>query len=341
MSLFNLLSETHPFLENKELKEFKNYFTELPLYEKNIFFVNADEINNVYSYFPFLFDEKYNAAVWWWEFDDYFYFKDSFKHLNEVIVYSDFIKKAIKKVAPNHIKIRKMIYPFIPNWKILYPKEEIRKKYNLKKEDFVFMFTFDFLSGFERKNPLAILKSFKKIANKYHNARLLLKMVNHSKFPKEFNLIFNFIQKNCLENKVILITDSINKNELMSLTNSIDCYISLHRSEGFGLTLLEAMYLGKPVIATKYGGNLEFMNEENSLLVDYELVQLEKDFGPYKKGWLWAEPNIDQATLLMEKLLEDKNFREKISQKAVEYVRQKYDSNKFINELYNFMLNKK
>jgi hypothetical protein len=81
--------------------------------------------------------------------------------------------------------------------------------------------------------------------------------------------------------------------------------VSLHRSEGFGLTMAEAMYLGKPVIATAYSGNLDFMTDENSYLVDYELVPIGADAAPYPPGGEWAEPDVEHAARLMRRVFED------------------------------------
>jgi glycosyltransferase involved in cell wall biosynthesis len=78
-----------------------------------------------------------------------------------------------------------------------------------------------------------------------------------------------------------------------------DAYVSLHRSEGFGLTLTEAMNMGKPVIATAYSGNMDFMTASNSFPVKYRLVEIEKNHGPYTKGCEWAEPDLDHAAELM------------------------------------------
>ena len=83
-----------------------------------------------------------------------------------------------------------------------------------------------------------------------------------------------------------------------------DCFVSLHRSEGFGLGLAEAMLLGKPVIATGYSGNLDFMNRENSLLVDFEMVEIKEDRPIYTRGNFWAEPSIRHAAALMRDVYE-------------------------------------
>ena len=85
---------------------------------------------------------------------------------------------------------------------------------------------------------------------------------------------------------------------------SCDCYVSLHRSEGLGLTMAEAMALGKPVIATGYSGNLEFMDESNSYLVPYELVDVPTDWWAYAPGATWAAPNPDAAARLMRHVWE-------------------------------------
>jgi glycosyltransferase involved in cell wall biosynthesis len=83
-----------------------------------------------------------------------------------------------------------------------------------------------------------------------------------------------------------------------------DCFVSLHRAEGFGLGLAEAMLLGKPVIATRYSGNLDFMGPENSLLVDYERVEIKEDRPIYPRGEFWAEPSVQHAAAYMREVFE-------------------------------------
>ena len=96
-----------------------------------------------------------------------------------------------------------------------------------------------------------------------------------------------------------MIDQRLPKEELNGLIAACNCYVSLHRSEGLGLTIAEAMMLGKPTIATAYSGNLDFMDENNSLLVGYDLVEIESDAGPYEKGHRWAEPSIPEAANAM------------------------------------------
>ncbi|MBV8520671.1 MAG: glycosyltransferase, partial [Acetobacteraceae bacterium] len=101
-----------------------------------------------------------------------------------------------------------------------------------------------------------------------------------------------------------------------SLIDAADAYVSLHRSEGLGLTMAEAMLLGKPVIATGYSGNMDFMDESNSLLVDYKLVRLTREIPPYEAYCRWAEPDIDHAARLMRRIYENRDWARDLGTKA-------------------------
>jgi glycosyltransferase involved in cell wall biosynthesis len=103
---------------------------------------------------------------------------------------------------------------------------------------------------------------------------------------------------------------------MTGLIASFDSFVSLHRSEGFGIGLAQAMYLGKPVIATGYSGNMDFMNHNNSYLVRYQLAELEQDYGPYEKGNVWADPDLDHAAELMRLVFADRTGAQIIAARA-------------------------
>jgi glycosyltransferase involved in cell wall biosynthesis len=106
------------------------------------------------------------------------------------------------------------------------------------------------------------------------------------------------------------------REEVLSLIELSDCYVSLHRSEGFGLTLAEAMALGKPVIATAHSANTDFMNVGNSLLVRYQLVRLERDLPPYPRGSVWADPDVEHAAELMRTVYQDPDRARRLGERG-------------------------
>jgi glycosyltransferase involved in cell wall biosynthesis len=107
-----------------------------------------------------------------------------------------------------------------------------------------------------------------------------------------------------------------------ALEASCDVFLSMHRSEGFGLGLAECMYLGKPVVGTDWSGNTEFMRADNSCPVRYELVKLDRDYGPYRKGQTWAEPDPEHAAWYLRKLADDASYRERIAEAGRRTVRE-------------------
>ena len=119
----------------------------------------------------------------------------------------------------------------------------------------------------------------------------------------------------------------------MRLQNSCDCFVSLHRSEGFGLSVAEAMYLGKPVISTNWSATAEFVTPRNGCPVDVQLVTLEENHGSYSEGSVWAEPDVDHAAALMRKLAQDPAWGARLGAQAAADIRRRF-SPKTVGELY-------
>ena len=174
------------------------------------------------------------------------------------------------------------------------------------------------MSGFERKNPLAVVGAFKRAFENDDRAALVLKCVNASADPINAARLRAAAQYPSIR----VIEDYMSREEVASLTHACDVYVSLHRSEGYGLTLAEAMMAARPVIATPYSGSADFTTVGNSLPVRYRLVEIEKDEGPYRRGSFWAEPDIDHAAELMRWAFDHKEATARLGAQAKEHITQ-------------------
>jgi glycosyltransferase involved in cell wall biosynthesis len=129
------------------------------------------------------------------------------------------------------------------------------------------------------------------------------------------------MQRASKRTNVQIMDTVVSRDEVHALYHLCDCYVSLHRSEGFGFTPAEAMSAGKPVIATGYGGNVDFMTPDNSYIVKHKLIEIDRDHGPYRRGWIWADPDLDHAAQLMRRVYENREEARAIGRKAREDVR--------------------
>ena len=169
-------------------------------------------------------------------------------------------------------------------------------------DDFTFLFCCDLASGFERKNPLAVVRGFRRAFSPGAGPRLVIKTVNGGAAPAAWARL----QLAAEGRSDIAIRDGYESTERQrALMTAADCYVSLHRAEGYGLTLAEAMAVGRPVIGTGYSGNLEFMTDDTSELVPYEMTRVPFGCVPYPANALWAEPDTDAAAQAMQRLASD------------------------------------
>lgn len=244
------------------------------------------------------FDGRYSIGLWFWEVSEppEAGWVEAFSLLDEVWVASKHVAHAVASVSP------------IPTIRIPLPVElpppppMSRADLGLPEEDFIFLFSFDYLSLFERKNPLAVVRAFRSAFEPGSGATLVLKCINPERDERNRASLREAVAG---RPDIQLIEHYLAPEAKNALTAACDCYVSLHRSEGFGLTMAEAMFLGKPVIATGYSGNLDFMNEGNSYLVDSEMTKIGTDAAPYPSGGEWAEPSVEHAAALMRTVFDD------------------------------------
>lgn len=268
--------------------------------EINIFYINGDEVTQVLSHLDTKkFSNAINIVVPNWELSNYpEEWAKNLDRFDYIWAPTKFIYDCLIKVVKKPLK--KVLLASEVNLESMLP----RRFFGIPEESYAFLFSFDFRSFLSRKNPEAVIECFKKLLELRPLSKvvLVLKMHGVGALNKRGELLLNSIRE--LGEWAVMIDQSYSDNEMRNLLRVCDCYISLHRSEGYGRGLSEAMSLGKPVIATRYSGNLDFMNEDNSLLVDYRLIDLQEGDYPFWKGQKWAEPNIDQAILHMLNLVD-------------------------------------
>jgi glycosyltransferase involved in cell wall biosynthesis len=188
-----------------------------------------------------------------------------------------------------------------------------RRTLGISEQDEFNLFIFDYFSTFKRKNPLGLIEAHILAFPDESGPKLVIKTINGQSHASQQEQLRYAVGT---RKDIVIINEYMSREQLHSLISECQTYISLHRSEGYGLTLAEAMSLGKPVIATDYSGNLDFMNESNAILVPYELVAVGNDAYPYPEDSLWAQPDIEFAAKLMRELYVDLDLRLRIGDQA-------------------------
>jgi glycosyltransferase involved in cell wall biosynthesis len=196
-----------------------------------------------------------------------------------------------------------------------------RRHFKIPEGSFTFLFYFDLTSYIERKNPFAVLEAFERLCSVRPNDDLCLvmKLKGGEMKSEHSERLHSYVSR--LGNKLILVERLLSDNEIKNLLRCSDCFVSLHRSEGFGLGLINAMFLGKPAIATEYSANTDFMNATNSCLVRYDLCPVPDGAYPFSKDQVWANPDVDHAVEHMLSLVSDRDRARCIGDEASRHIR--------------------
>src|SRR5919197_703924 len=233
-----------------------------PVYPTNVVCLNPEHILEFAQHGGAeLFLDRYTVGVWCWEasrFPDSF--RPAFDLVDEVWVASDYVAEIVADATAKPVHVFPMPVEVTP------PPALSRAEVGLPEDRFVFLFAFDFFSTVERKNPFGLAEAFTRAFAPGEGPVLVMKTINGTKQPGELKRLREAAGE---RSDVRIVDNYVSGEEMRGLVANCDPYVSLHRSEGFGFPLAEAMVYEKPVIATGYSGNLMFMDESDSYLVSY------------------------------------------------------------------------
>lgn len=264
-----------------------------------LFHVNGDEVENTLKAFAARggnFEDGYNVIVPAWELPNYpKVWVEQLEKFDEVWAISKFVQDSLAASGVKSTHIGQSV-------ELPFRAYLSRKYFGIRDSAFTMLNFFDLSSYAARKNPDAVLAAFKKIRDSrpYDDIQLVLKVKNQDGSASQF---IDDVRKEHPD--VVFIDQALSSFEVQSLISVCDCFVSLHRSEGFGRGPGEAMWYGRLALATGWSGNLDYMTKTNSLLVDYELVPVLEGQYPHYEGESWAEADTDQAAHLLLSVIDD------------------------------------
>ena len=284
------------------------------VYDINLSCVNVDALEVLSRRMGIdLMEERYSIGTVWWESNllPSYLVGQMNSYLDEVWVGSQYIADAL--VAYTDKPIRVFPLPV----RLPEPAAPPDRASAGLPEGYLFMFSFDFNSTVERKNPDGVIEAFRRAFPDPAGPQLVIKTINgHRHLPE-----LERLRALTADRADITIYDGFLPTEQRDAwANATDCYVSLHRSEGFGLTMAEAMAMGKPVIATAYSANLDFMNDEVAFMVPVTEWRLDAQAGPYPAGSMWADPDLDVAAGFMRRAADDPEAARALGARAREHI---------------------
>ena len=283
------------------------------------------------------------ARIIFWEFTTgLLEYNPTIGNVETLIAMSDFNHEVFQHIMPSETKVSKILYPFFFDRDTIPSKTHIRNLYGIPEQAFVVFFNFDYGSSFNRKNPDGAIRAFAKAFINNPDAIIVFKTKNAKSHQEERNKLLNLAKELGVECRIIMIDNYIPQHDIYGLTNACDVYLSLHRGEGFGIGIVEAMSLGKPVVVTGYSATTEFCRPDNSIPVPYTIEKVPhgmNDHPCYHSVLEWAEPNIDAAADALQQLYKNSALRKKIGYAAKSFVSEYFSTDNFRKSIQSFLQN--
>ncbi len=267
--------------------------------------LTAARMSDAAAAHPALFSpDRLRIGYWFWELSvvpaDQ---EPAFAHIDRIWAPSEFVAKAYRSSGDTPVELHPIRMPEPA------PSDATRSELGMP-DGFTFLTSFDHFSVIERKNPTTVIAAFREAFPRRDDVFLVVKSINGDQRPASMRQVMDARDG---DDRIVVIDRHIEAADQAAMIRHADCLVSLHRSEGLGLHLAEAMWLGTPVVATGYGGNVDFMDEHNSIVIDHNLVPVFNGEGAYPEGEVWAQPNILQATDALRRIESDPELRQRLA----------------------------
>ncbi|HEY6928899.1 MAG TPA: glycosyltransferase [Thermoanaerobaculia bacterium] len=266
-------------------------------YDVNLFHVNADgAAATVEEMGPDLHRGRANIGYWYWESEEFpKRWQNRFDYFDEIWVASDYCRRAIAAASPVPVVL-------LPPAVVVARRENAKRQAGVEDSGYLFLTMLDALSVPERKNPLGAVRAFARAFPEAGEASLLVLICNSEREPG----LAPSLREASRGARVRIREEALPRNEVEALLSACDAYVSLHRSEGFGLPIAEAMSAGKPVVATAYSGNADYLDEATGFPVAWSGFTLPRTIRDYDSGTRWAEPNEEHAIERLREVFENR-----------------------------------
>jgi glycosyltransferase involved in cell wall biosynthesis len=286
-------------------------------FDTSLLAVNADQTKAVAESLGDIVANSYRIGMWYWEVESFPASRDAaFSHVDEVWVATDFIRDAIAARAT--VPVRTVMPPLPQRSAVMPPKVPARLGIPVDRP--WFFFAFDYLSTVERKNPLGLIEAFARAfpPGDSQGPVLVIKTLNAGRRLGDAERLRLVAAR---RPDVILIDEYLESDELTALMANCTAYVSLHRAEGLGLTIAEAMAWGRPVVVSAYSGNMQFTNSRNAFLVPCRMALIPADADPYPVGTPWGDPDLDSAAAVLRRIVDDPAGASAVGAQAAQDIR--------------------
>ena len=247
-------------------------------------------------------DRRYNIGFWQWElprFPDHM--QCTLDLVDEIWSSSRFTTQAMQAVSNKPVVQMPMVVE-LPAVRSVWT----RRDFNLKEDEFVFLTVLDGNSSLRRKNPLATVRAFTAAFGADLPVRLVVKAMNVSTLHSEWKAVTELAAR---DPRITLVLETMSKDKLLGLQSVCDCFVSLHRAEGFGRNIAEAMALGKPVVVSDFSGNRDFTTEDTAFLVAGRMEPLMAGDYAFGDGQSWFEPSHEAAVAALRQSFSHADLR--------------------------------